>query len=74
LRFEWPVYAAVVIFFVGRITYSLIVNYETGGLAAVIVGSALALAVAGVLVWRRRRQIRRWAAEEPHDRDSEPTP
>ena len=63
--FEWPVYAAVVIFAVGRISYALIGNYQNGGLVAVIAGGAVAVLVGGAFAWHSRRQIRDWLAKEP---------
>jgi hypothetical protein len=68
--FGWPVYAAGVVFVVGRLMYSLIYGYENNGLAPTLATTAVAVFVAVIVLWRNRRRIRRWAAEEPHD-DSE---
>ena len=63
--FAWPVYAAFGVFFVGRVSYMIISEYQEGGVVAVIVGFAVGLVVVGLCVWRKRRRIRDWAAEEP---------
>jgi hypothetical protein len=65
--FEWPVIAAVIIFNVGRVIFVTVLNYRSVGTAAII-PAALALVVGGFLAWRRRAQIRDWAAKEPPER------
>jgi len=62
--FEWPVIAAVIIFTAGREIFVAVLNYRSVGIVAII-PAALALAVGGFLAWRRRRQLREWAAEKP---------
>ena len=66
-RFEWPVIAAAVIFFVGRMTYFVVSDYESGGYPLLIFVTSLTVLVGAGTAWRRRRRIRKWAAEEPPD-------
>ena len=66
--FEWPVVAAIVVLFVGRLSYGLIVDYQTGGVPAVVAGCVLILVFGVFFAWRNRRRIRHWAAKEPPPR------